>query len=110
MVIRFMLALAVAAVGVGLGGGAAEAAPAVHEVSKTWSFTTVNGRPTIVPHVEDDTLDVKCPVGNKMRDFKVSDSSLVSSSGRSTDGRGVWVEPKFKDGKKLTVTAFCAPS
>lgn len=91
-----------------VGTGVAVAAPAAYEVSGTWTLTVVNGQPTIQPEMKDDTLEVGCRGGDRLRDFTVSDQALVAGSWRRVDGTGVQVEPRLsRIGDQLTVTATC---
>jgi hypothetical protein len=93
------------------GIGMAEAAPATYEISKTWTLTDVNGRPTIQPRIENDTLDVICRNSNHMTTYKVSNPKLVTGAWKKTDGTGIQVEPNFtKTGQRLTITATCKRS
>src|SRR5436309_12008970 len=84
--------------------GVAEATPRTYEVSGTWTLQDVNSSPTIIPRIEDDTVQVKCKRQDKVVDYEVDKPEFVAWEGIATDGRSVFVEPDFREfGQSLTL-------
>jgi hypothetical protein len=91
--------------------GVAAADSDTYEVSRSWKLTYVNGDPRIVPHVEDDVVEVTCHNEDMMRDWRVNDEDLVAESRERADGTGVQVEPKFTGKTEtLRITIECEKS
>jgi hypothetical protein len=91
-----------------LGTGVAAANPHDYEVSGTWTLEDVNGRPTIVPRIEDDVVEVRCTGNDRVADYWVSDEELVGWEGITTDKSAVHVQPVLHEiGQSITVTALC---
>jgi hypothetical protein len=82
----------------------AAAAPATYNVSKSWGLTYENGTPTIVPHVEDDVLEVTCRHGDRMTDYKVNKPYLVAGRG------GGRTEPESRCSRNSPVTTSASGS
>lgn len=94
-----------------LGAGVATAAPATYNVSKSWDLTYQNGTPTIVPHVEDDVLEVTCRHGGAMARYKVNKPYLVGGAWPRTDGTGIQVQPEFTGhNERIRITVTCRRS
>jgi hypothetical protein len=106
---RLGVVLAVAAVSFTAAAGVATAAPAVkYEVTDSWKLTYIDGSPTVLPEMIDDTVEVKCWRNDKMTGWKVNNKKLVGGSTPRTDGTGIFVQPEFT-GKTttLTITVSC---
>ena len=105
---RTIVTVLAAVAAVLLGTGVADAAPATYNVSKSWRLTYQNGTPTIVPHVEDDVLEVTCRNGDRMTDFTVNKPYLVGGTWRRTDETGVQVQPEFTGhNERIRITVTC---
>jgi hypothetical protein len=94
-----------------LAPGVAVADSDRYEVSHSWKLTYVDGDPRIVPHVEDEVVEVTCHNEDIMRDWRVNDEDLVDESWEKADGTGVQVRPEFT-GKTATlkITIECEKS
>lgn len=91
-----------------LGAGVAEAAPRTYEVTKTWSYSFVDGELTLLPPMEDDTVEVACRNGDKMKGHEVSDPSRVLGEWPRTDGTGIFIQPDLGDEPfDLSITVTC---
>jgi hypothetical protein len=105
---RIIAAVLAALAALLLTAGVAEAKPGTYEVSGTWSLQNVNGSPTIIPRIQDDTVQVKCKRSDQVVDYKVDDPEFVAWEGIATDGRSVYVEPAFNEfGQSLKLTVTC---
>ncbi|OZM77338.1 hypothetical protein [Pseudonocardia sp. MH-G8] len=88
--------------------GAAAADPGTYEVSDQWALTYVDGRPTVVPAMEDDTVEVSCRGNDQMTDWSVNDQALVGGSWEHTAGTGIFVQPAFTgETEILEITVVC---
>ncbi|MHA6627911.1 hypothetical protein ACU61A_20940 [Pseudonocardia sichuanensis] len=88
--------------------GVAAADPGTYEVSDEWALTYVDGRPTVVPRMEDDTVEVRCHGGDQMANWKANDDELVGGSWPRTDGTGIFVQPRFTgETEILEITVAC---
>jgi hypothetical protein len=106
---RLGVVIAVVAVSFATAAGVATAAPAVtYEVTDSWKLTYIDGRPTVLPEMMDDTVEVKCWRSDKMTGWKANNKKLVDGSSPRTDGTGIFVQPAFT-GKTatLTITVSC---
>lgn len=99
---RMIISLLVAAAAAVLTPGVAMADSDEYEVSRSWKLTYVDGEPRIVPHVDDDVIEVTCHNEDMMRDWRVNDRDLVDKSWEKADGTGVQVKPEF-NGKPATI-------
>lgn len=91
-----------------LGAGVAAAEPATYEVADSWQLTYVDGRPTVVPHVEDDYVEVTCEDADPMADWSVNDEALVAGSSERVDGTGIQVQPHFTgQTETIEITVTC---
>jgi hypothetical protein len=105
---RTIVTVLAALAAVFLGAGVATAAPATYNVSRSWGLTYENGTPTIVPHVQDDVLEVTCRHGDRMTDYKVNKPYLVSEAWRRTDKTGIQVQPEFTGhNERIRITVTC---
>jgi hypothetical protein len=75
--------------------GVAAAASPTYEVSAAWKLTYIDGRPTVVPPIEDDVVEVTCRRDDQMTDWSVNDEELVAGSWERADGTGIQVQPEF---------------
>jgi hypothetical protein len=88
--------------------GVALADDETYVISRSWKLTYVNGDPRIVPHVEDDVIEVTCHNDDMMRDWKVNDEDLVDEAREKADGTGVQVKPEFTGKTEtLRITIEC---
>jgi hypothetical protein len=88
--------------------GTAAADDERYMVSRSWKLTYVDGTPTIVPHVEDDVVEVTCHNEDQMTDWRVNDEELVAESRERADGTGVQVQPEFTgETRTLRITVEC---
>jgi hypothetical protein len=88
--------------------GVAAADSEKYVVSRSWKLTYVDGDPTIVPHVEDDVVEVTCHNEDQMTDWRVNDEELVDRSWERADGTGVQVQPEFTgETEILKITVEC---
>jgi hypothetical protein len=88
--------------------GVAAADGETYEVSRSWKLTYVDGDPTIVPHADDDVVQVTCHNEDMMRDWRVNDEDLVDESRERADGTGVQVKPEFTGKTEtLKITIKC---
>jgi hypothetical protein len=88
--------------------GVAAADGRTYEVSGEWALTYVNGRPTVVPRMEDDTVEVRCRRDHQMVDWRANDDALVDGSWPRTDGTGIFVDPRFTgETVILEITVVC---
>lgn len=92
-----------------VAGGSMLLAPGVafadrdrYEVRESWKLTYSDGEPRIVPHAEDDVVELTCHNEDQMTDWWVNDEDLVDRSWKKADGTGVQVRPEF-DGKPATL-------
>ena len=93
-----------------LGAGAADASPARYTVSKSWTLAYVgpDRTPTIIPHIEDDVVEVTCRHHDRMTRWKLNNPALNGGAWRRVDGTGIQVEPEWTGkNEKLTVTVYC---
>jgi hypothetical protein len=91
--------------------GVAAADPDTYVVSRSWELTHADGDPRIVPHVEDDVIEVTCHNEDMMRDWWVNDEDLVDESWERADGTGVQVKPEFtEETETLRITIECERS
>jgi hypothetical protein len=91
--------------------GVANAEPDTYEVSGQWKLTYVDGRPTVVPHMEDDTVEVLCRGSDQMVDWRVNNEELVGGSWEHTAGTGIFVQPEFTGQTEiLEITVVCEPA
>ena len=105
---RTIVSLLVAAGLMLLVPGVAAAGHETYEVSHSWKLTYVDGDPRIVPHVEDDVVEVTCHNEDMMKDWRVNDEDLVAKSWEKADGTGVQVEPEFTgEPETLKITIKC---
>lgn len=51
-----------------------------------------NGRPTLVPRIEDDVVEVRCKGDDRVVEYSVSDEELVAWEGVTTDRSAVQVQ------------------
>jgi hypothetical protein len=96
--------VAVAALALVPGVAAAEP-PATYEVSDAWVLTTIDGRPTIIPVVDSNVVNLRCRGDDRLTFWSVNDPELVANSAVRRDG--VVVQPAFDGGAdvmELTVT------
>jgi hypothetical protein len=88
--------------------GVAEANPSDYVVAGTWSLEEGMGSPTIVPHIEDDVVEVRCKGDDRLLEYYVSDQELVAWEGITADKSAVQVQPDLREiGQRLTITALC---
>ena len=105
---RTIILLLVAAGSMLLVPGAAAADSETYVVSHSWKLTYANGSPRIVPHVEDDVVEVTCHNEDMMTDWRVNDEELVDESRERADGTGIQVKPEFPDETEiLAITVVC---
>ena len=105
---RRIIPVLAAVVAMFLGAGVATAAPVTYEVPDSWQLTYIDGNPTVLPEMEDDTVLVKCLHNDRMTDWRVNDQKLVSGSWERTDGTGIYVTPHFTGKTEtLTITVSC---
>jgi hypothetical protein len=105
---RTIVSVLVAAGSMLLVPASAAADSETYEVSRSWKLTYANGDPRIVPHVEDDVVEVTCHNEDMMRDWRVNDEDLVARSWERADGTGVQVEPEFTgETETLKITIEC---
>jgi hypothetical protein len=108
---RTIVTVLAAVAAVFLGAGVAAAVPATYNVGQSWRLTYQNGTPTIVPHVEDDVLEVTCRHGDQMIDYKVSKPYLVAGAWPRTDKTGIQVQPEFTGhNERIRITVTCRRS
>jgi len=108
---RTIVTVLAALAAVFIGAGVAAAAPATYNVAQSWRLTYQNGTPTIVPHVEDDVLEVTCRNGDRMIGYKVNKPYLVAGVWRRTDKTGIQVQPEFTgDNERIRITVTCRRS
>ena len=93
-----------------LGAGAADAGPARYTVSKSWTLAYVgpDRTPTVIPHIEDDVVEVTCRHGDHMTRYRLNNPALNGGAFPRVDGTGIQIEPEWtgKD-QILTVTVTC---
>ncbi len=105
---RTIILLLVAACSMLLVPGAAAADSETYVVSHSWKLTYANGSPRIVPHVEDDVVEVTCHNEDQMKDWRVNDEELVDEWWERADGTGVQVQPEFTgETEILEITIKC---
>jgi hypothetical protein len=91
-----------------LAPGVAAADSDTYVLSRSWRLTYVDGEPRIVPHVEDDVIELTCHNEDMMRDWWVNDDDLVDESWERADGTGVQVKPEFTGKPEtLRITIEC---
>jgi hypothetical protein len=71
-------------------------------------LTYIDGRPTVLPEMLDDVVEVKCWRSDQMTDWKANRQELVGGSWERTDGTGIQVQPEFTgQTETLTITVSC---
>jgi hypothetical protein len=94
-----------------LAPGVALADSDTYVVSRSWKLTYVDGDRRIVPHAEDDVVEVTCHNEDMMRDWRVNDEDLISEWRRKADGTGIQIEPEFTGKTEtLEITIRCEKS
>jgi hypothetical protein len=105
---RTIVAILVAAASTLLLHGVAAADDDTYVISRSWKLTYVDGDPRIVPHVEDDVVELTCHNDDMMRDWTVNDEDLVAEAREKADGTGVQVQPEFTGKTEiLRITIEC---
>jgi hypothetical protein len=108
LIMRRIVPVLAAVAAMFLGTGVAAAAPVTYEVPDSWQLTYIDGRSTVLPEMEDDSVEVKCLNDDQMTDWKVNNKALVAGSGKRVDGTGIWVQPNFTGKTEtLTITVSC---
>ena len=108
---RTIVSLLVAVGATLLVPGVAVADSDTYTVTRSWKLTYADGDPRIVPHAEDDVVEVTCHNEDMMRDWHVNDEDLVDESWEKADGTGVQVRPEFTGEKAtLKITIECEKS
>ena len=91
-----------------LGVGVAEAGPKTYEVTRTWSYSIVDGELALLPPIQDDVMEVTCRDGDRMTGYEVSDASRVLGGWPRTDGTGIQVQPDLREEPfDLTIAVSC---
>jgi hypothetical protein len=105
---RVLVVLAVLAASLVGATGVAAAAPVTYKVTDSWQLTYIDGRPTVLPEMLDDVVEVKCWRSDQMTDWKANRQELVGGSWERTDGTGIQVQPEFTgQTETLTITVSC---
>jgi hypothetical protein len=105
---RTIVSLLVAAASTLLLPGTAVADSDTYRVRDSWKLTYVNGDPRIVPHAEDNVVELTCHNEDRMTDWWVNDKDLVDRSWERADGTGVQVRPEFTgETATLKITIVC---
>ena len=93
-----------------LGAGVADASPSTYTVSKTWkeAYVGPDRTPTIIPHIQDDVVEVTCRHHDQMKRYRLNNPALNGGAWKRVDGTGIQIEPEWtgKD-ELLTVTVYC---
>jgi hypothetical protein len=93
------------------GASAAETTEArdiTYTFSDEWHLAYIDGRPTVLPHMEDDYIEVKCLYDDQMTDWFANDNALVAGSYERVDGTGIQVQPHFTgENVKIKITITC---
>jgi hypothetical protein len=101
---RALVAVLVIVGSVILAPGTASADEDTYKVNRSWKLTHDDGEPRIVPHAEDDVIELTCHNEDLMKDWWVNDKDLVARSWEKADGTGVQVRPDFPDDEEDTAT------
>ncbi len=76
--------------------------------SDEWHLAHIDGRPTVLPEMEDDVVEIKCLYDDQMTDWFVNNEAFVAGSYERVDGTGILVSPKFTGkNEKLKITITC---
>jgi len=96
-----------------LGAGVADASPGTYKVSKTWQLRYVgpDRTPTIIPHIQDDVVEVTCRHHNEMISWKLNNPALNGGAWWRVDRTGIQLQPEWTGkNETLTLTVTCRRS
>ena len=71
-----------------LGAGVAQASSGTYSVGQTWWQTFPKGTPTLVPHIDDDVIEVRCHGTDQMTGWKLNDPALDAGRGGAPTAPG----------------------
>ena len=110
---RRMLTVLAAVAMLFLGAGVADASPATYKVSKTWKLAYLGPYrdPTIIPHIEDDVVEVRCRHDDQMKRYRLNNPALNGGAWKRIDGTGIQIQPEWTgEDEVLKVTVWCRRS
>src|ERR1700754_1622131 len=77
MIMRRIVPVLAVVAAIFLAAGVASAESTTYQFSDEWKLAYIDGRPTVVPHMEDDVVEVKCLHDDQMTDWFVNNKELV---------------------------------